>query len=304
MPATTSTTVRDIAPPPVARAVVQRIPLQQLHADGVARVSALRQALQSAHQTVTQAYAKTRNKHTRELSDVNVESAKKIKEPSKTRYFLFGLLCVVADTAGAALISGGFALTEVFGIGIILGIAATLFVTIVMWIGSRVLLGKYAKQVQEHRDELQERGKDLSRDVQIVRQEYNNLLTWIGNAKNQFPQLAEQGGALLVKAGALAKKTNLIKYSGKAAIFVNESKWLKWLRNPIFTRISESIPLWNIMPWWTIGAFATYISHRADWREAQGVLQSYSTGKQEVVGLTDSLYKTRLAVISQSYAQS
>ncbi len=260
--------------------------------DGYDHATALFASLRRTQQGISSAYTQVQKGHAREMDDASLEAARKVKKPSKLRYSLFIWLCIIADTAGAALITGAFAAApETFGVGAVLGILVTILVTIIMWIGSRIFLGKRAKEVKEHIDQLQEKSKDLARDIQVAQQQYNNLLTWMGTAKKEFPQLASQGSALIVKAGALAQKTNMIKYSGKAMIWVSNV-----IKNPIFVRISELIPFWNILPWWTIGAVATYISHKADWREAQDILNGYTSGKQEVMNTTSALYKTRLAL--------
>lgn len=274
--------------------------------EGYDRANALLASLRRTQQEIIGVYSQVQTGHAREMNDVSLEAARKIKKPSTTRYSLFIILCIIADTAGAALITVAWT-TTVFGVGIILGVLATALVTGIMWIGGRILLGKRAKEVKEQNKKLQEKSKEIFRDIEVVRQQYNSVLSWIGTAKKEFPQLASQGTALIQKAGAIAGKTNMAKYTGKAAVMIgnlkNKKLWriLNFLKSPIFVRVSESIPFWNALPWWTIGAGATYVSHRADWREAQDILNGYTSGKQEVMDTTNSLYKTRLTVAQAIY---
>jgi len=283
----------------VTPAVTQRLSTSRLLPDGYQQALALRDSLRRTHQTVATTYNQVRGGHTRELNELNIEVARKIKKPSKIRYYFYIIISGLADTAGATLITAGWAATAFYGAGIILGSAATLFVMFLMWIAGLVFLGKQAKRAKKHKEELQEQSKKLSRDVQLVQQEYRGFLAWAGRVGKEFPQFAARGSALATKTGALARKTGVVKYSGKAVGWIT-----RITKNPWFTRMSEAIPLWNVLPWWTIGAFATYVSHRADWREAQDILSGYNTGKTAVLDMTDSMYQARLAVVGDMFNET
>jgi hypothetical protein len=46
-----------------------------------------------------------------------------------------------------------------------------------MAIAGRVLLGSNAKRASKHREELEQRAKELERDIQLVRQEYQSFVS-------------------------------------------------------------------------------------------------------------------------------
>jgi hypothetical protein len=67
---------------------------------------------------------------------------------------------------------------------------------------------------------------------------------------------------------------------------------------------SEAIPIWNVLPWWTIGAVAAYLSHRGDYKEAQAVLAAYNNRSVETMSIRDNLNEARLAVVREAFVEA
>jgi hypothetical protein len=80
-------------------------------------------------------------------------------------------------------------------------------------------------------------------------------------------------------------------------------KLVNWLKKGWVKQSSEAVPMWNLLPWWTIGAVCAYLSHRGDYREAQELLTNYNEGKVGVLGMTDTMYQTRLGVIEDIHVE-
>jgi hypothetical protein len=79
---------------------------------------------------------------------------------------------------------------------------------------------------------------------------------------------------------------------------------VNWLKKGWFKQGSEAIPIWNVLPWWTIGAVAAYLSHRGDYKEAQAVLAAYNNRSVETMSIRDNLNEARLAVVREAFVEA
>lgn len=249
---------------------------------GVRRVFGLGHALRKTYQDVELSYVQMHGHHIGQLTSVNAEAAKRIKPPSTFRYSAFIGISIAVDVFISPLVTAAWAT-------FVLGVLAAIAVALCMAIIGRVFLGSHGKRASKHRKELQERSKELERDIQVVQQNYRSFLRWLGTVAKRFPQVAARASTLTSRVGRVAGKYKLIRFAG----------WVvNWLKKGWVKQTSEAVPLWNIFPWWTIGAVAAYLSHRGDWREAQDILARYNTGKQDVLNMTDAMYQINLAAIS------
>lgn len=252
--------------------------------EGYHQAQGVMRSMVKLHKDISSSYTMVRDKHVRELRQASVTALEKIKKPSLVRYGPYIVLSGLVDFFISPLVIAAWA--TVAG-----GIVVTLAVMIYMAVAGRLLIGKHAKNAANARKEYDEKIKEVRQDIRMVRAEYKRFRQWAGMAKRRHPKVAARVASTGARLGRAAKK---IKPVGKAL------QWLaKLAKNPIFKQISEAIPVWNIIPWWTIGAVTEYISHRSEWKEAQRLLSEYSTTKDEIIGITDDMYQTRLDVVGQ-----
>lgn len=254
---------------------------------GLKRIHSFSNALQKTYGDVASAYGKVRGNHYRELTAVNIAAAKKIKPPSLVRYSTFIGLSLLVDISISPVITALWA-------SVILGVLATLVLGVFMALAGRILLGSDGKKAAKSRKELQQKASDIERDLKVVQQEYQNFLRWIQAAAAQFPRVAARATTAAARVGRIAGKYKVVRYA---------MKLVNWMKQGWAKQTAEAVPLVNILPWWTIGAVATYLSHRGDYREAQDLLLHYNQGKVEVLGKTDAIYQGRLGVIEDMHTE-
>ncbi len=253
---------------------------------GVGHLLALGEALSRTHQTIARSYNQVHNARSRELSAVNIKAAQRVKPPSTTRYSLFIGLSLFVDIVISPIVTAAWAT-------IILGILATVVLAIVMAVLGRIMLGSNGKKATQHRKELEENTKELERDIQVVQQEYRSFLLWLNTVGKRFPQIAARASTSAARIGRVVGKYKMVRYAGKA---------VNWLKKGWVKQTSEAIPIWNILPWWTIGAVATYLSHRGDYKEAQSLLASYNEGKISALNMKDTIHETQMAFVQSVFS--
>lgn len=302
---TGQTPVRDIAPPSgqsSGRSGTQRsfegemLRARRTAQSGVGRSRNLIRSLLKLHKDTAEIFDQKQSKHVQELSKATLTALQNIKKPSTIRHGFDIALCIFIDTVAmaalTALILGGAVSA---GAATAAGVAASILIAILMWPTERIILGKSAKKNTEHRKELQKNIEQVKQDIEDVKEDYEKFRKWAKLAAQRYPQVA----AKLTSTGArIGRSAKVIKPIGKAI------SWLtKFLKNPAVKGTAESVPFVQIVPWWTMGAIASWIANRAEYKEAQRLLTEYSTAKREVYGITGDMYQTQLAVVEQELVE-
>lgn len=251
---------------------------------GIGRGQRAVESLVKLHKNISDTFDRRESKYTQELSQVSQDALKNIQKPSVALYGSFIFISLIVDIFVSPLVTAAW-------VTVIGGIAATIALSICMVILTRLLLGKRSKRTVEYRKELEGRIREVQEDVQQVQAEYVKFRRWARLASRRFPQIASRAASVGARLGRTARNIKPV-----ARVLT----WLaKFFRNPAIKQGGEAIPLVNIIPFWTLGAIGAYIAHRAEYQEAQRLLNDYARSKSELIGITADMYKTQLAVVEQ-----
>lgn len=263
---------------------------------GIGRSQHVVRSLVQLHKSTAEVFNQKQSKHVQELSATTISALQDIKKPSTARHSLDIALCLFVDTvvmaALTALILGGAVSA---GAATAAGIAASVIIAFLMWPIERLVLGKSAKKNKEQRKLLQKSIAQVKKDVEGVKDDFEKFKKWARLAARRYPQVATKITSTGARLGRAAKA---IKPIGKLVSWVT-----RVLKNPAVKGTAESVPGSQILPWWTIGAIAAWVANRAEYKEAQRLLEEFRAAKSEVYGMTDDIYTTQLAVIENELVE-
>lgn len=240
------------------------------------------QALQRQRNAAIDEYRRIRGKRTGQITEANRDAAKNIRKPSVFRYSVYGFCAFEADAVGFVIF-----LLEFLGIltGFTLSVVAwgaSLLLIPIMFILGRLILGKRAAHTKDAGKRLRGRLASLQRDVAIIQAQYVRYGRWAVRAAERFPAVQ----ARLARAGGtIAKATEGTRLA----------RVVRWLRSPAVRIGGESIPVIQVVPWWTLGVIATYIEHRHDWEQAQQMLAQYNDQQTLLTEAYDGMFSGQMA---------
>lgn len=248
-------------------------------------------ALARLHKNISETSSSFRGNQVAELENTNKEALEAISKPSLMRYGIYTSGCILIDLVGVAMAAG-----DGTGVGLALTIALGIAITVFMWIYGKIILGGRLQKAKKKRQELRAQAGRLENDIKTVRDQYQQVRRALSSSSRKYPRLAARLTRTGSRIGGLASRSRLIVKGGRILTRVLRWKPLIW--------VGENIPVVRALPFWTIGAMATYIEHRAEFKTAQELLAQYNQGKNEVIAISDETFGVQLDTVEQDMITS